>query len=170
MGNAALFVAVFLACAVEAVEALTIVLAAGVGRGWRSAVTGLITIYVVALLGEQLYGRKVGLVPRGKYDAGPALVKLGEFALECPVSAVTAIGHARSGCTCTFTMNRLLRCIAALLRKGKPQIIVCSQKQYPVISDPGFSRGINFFYGRSKNLNALGQQSFSRRRHSIQFI
>jgi uncharacterized membrane protein len=42
MGNAARFVAGFLACAVEAVEALTIVLAAGIGRGWRSAVTGLI--------------------------------------------------------------------------------------------------------------------------------
>jgi uncharacterized membrane protein len=36
-----LFVAVFLACAVEAVEATTIVLAAGVTRGWRSAVLGL---------------------------------------------------------------------------------------------------------------------------------
>ena len=31
-----LFVAVFLACAVEAVEALTIVLAVGVTRGWRA--------------------------------------------------------------------------------------------------------------------------------------
>ncbi len=39
MGNPALFIAVFLACAVEAVEALTIVLAAGVARGWRSAIT-----------------------------------------------------------------------------------------------------------------------------------
>jgi uncharacterized membrane protein len=36
MGDSALFFAVFLACAVEAVEALTIVLAAGIGRGWRS--------------------------------------------------------------------------------------------------------------------------------------
>ncbi|MCW2560715.1 MAG: hypothetical protein JWP55_4679, partial [Mycobacterium sp.] len=37
MNSSALFVAVFLACAVEAVEALTIVLAAGFGRDWRSA-------------------------------------------------------------------------------------------------------------------------------------
>jgi uncharacterized membrane protein len=36
----ALFVAVFLACAVEAVEATTIVLAAGTARDWRSAITG----------------------------------------------------------------------------------------------------------------------------------
>src|ERR1700761_6480648 len=40
-GMGALFVAVFLACAVEAVEATTIVLAAGTARDWRSALTGL---------------------------------------------------------------------------------------------------------------------------------
>ena len=42
MGAAAsaLFIAVFLACAVEAVEATTIVLAAGTARDWRSAGTG----------------------------------------------------------------------------------------------------------------------------------
>jgi uncharacterized membrane protein len=39
-GAWALFVAVFLACAVEAVEAVTIVLAAGTARDWRSAATG----------------------------------------------------------------------------------------------------------------------------------
>ncbi|HLI55199.1 MAG TPA: hypothetical protein VKU88_12795 [Acidimicrobiales bacterium] len=37
----ALFAAVFLACAVEAVEATTIVLAAGTGREWRSALQGV---------------------------------------------------------------------------------------------------------------------------------
>lgn len=41
MNGSALFVAVFLACAVEAVEALTIVLAAGTAREWRSALTGV---------------------------------------------------------------------------------------------------------------------------------
>src|SRR5215470_1513646 len=40
-GAAALFVSVFLACAVEAVEATTIVLAAGTARDWRSATWGL---------------------------------------------------------------------------------------------------------------------------------
>lgn len=41
MSAAALFIAVFLACAVEAVEATTIVLAAGTARDWRSALTGV---------------------------------------------------------------------------------------------------------------------------------
>src|SRR3954447_7285181 len=40
MSGSALFIAVYLACAVEAVEALTIVLAAGTARDWRSALTG----------------------------------------------------------------------------------------------------------------------------------
>jgi uncharacterized membrane protein len=39
-GAGALFLAVFLACAVEAVEATTIVLAAGTARDWRSALAG----------------------------------------------------------------------------------------------------------------------------------
>ena len=41
-GSGALFLAVFLACAVEAVEATTIVLAAGTARGWRSALIGMV--------------------------------------------------------------------------------------------------------------------------------
>jgi uncharacterized membrane protein len=44
-----LIVAVFLASAVEMVEALTIVVAAGVSRGWRSALEG--TVAAVAVLG-----------------------------------------------------------------------------------------------------------------------
>jgi uncharacterized membrane protein len=43
-----LALSVFLACAVEAVEALTIVLAVGVTRSWRSALTG-VGVAVVAL-------------------------------------------------------------------------------------------------------------------------
>ena len=59
MSSAALFIAVFLACAVEAVEATTIVLAAGTARDWRSALTGvgagLLTLAViVAALGPAL--------------------------------------------------------------------------------------------------------------------
>jgi len=50
---------VFLACAVEAVEALTIVLAVGLTRGWRSAMIGVATAcallaVVVAALGPAL--------------------------------------------------------------------------------------------------------------------
>lgn len=59
MNTSALFVAVFLACAVEAVEALTIVLAAGVGRDWRSALLGVgcsltVLVLIVAALGPAL--------------------------------------------------------------------------------------------------------------------
>ena len=57
--GAALFVAVFLACTVEAVEALTIVLAAGTVRDWRSALTGVgaglvVLAVIVAALGPAL--------------------------------------------------------------------------------------------------------------------
>lgn len=59
MRDVLLVLAVFLACAVEAVEALTIVLAVGVTRGWRSALqgvaAGLLTLaVVVAILGPAL--------------------------------------------------------------------------------------------------------------------
>ena len=59
MSGGALFVAVFLACAVEAVEATTIVLAAGAARDWRSALWGLfgalLTLAVlIAALGPAL--------------------------------------------------------------------------------------------------------------------
>ena len=54
-----LFVAVFLACMVEAVEALTIVLAVGLTRGWRAPLYGtgaalLVLAVVVAALGPAL--------------------------------------------------------------------------------------------------------------------
>jgi len=48
-GAGALFVAVFLACMVEGVEATTIVLAAGTARDWRSAWAG--TLAALAVLG-----------------------------------------------------------------------------------------------------------------------
>lgn len=59
MSAAFLFVAVFLACVVEAVEALTIVLAVGLTRGWRAPMYGtgaalLILAAVVAGLGPAL--------------------------------------------------------------------------------------------------------------------
>jgi uncharacterized membrane protein len=59
MNAGALFLAVFLACAVEAVEATTIVLAAGTARDWRSALTGtaaaVLTLgVIVAALGPAL--------------------------------------------------------------------------------------------------------------------
>ena len=47
MNEIALFVSVFIACVVEAVEATTIVLAAGTARDWRSAFSGVISGLVV---------------------------------------------------------------------------------------------------------------------------
>ncbi len=59
MNDAFLVLSAFLASAVEMVEALTIVLAAGVARGWRSALTGVgaatvVLAAVVAALGPAL--------------------------------------------------------------------------------------------------------------------
>jgi uncharacterized membrane protein len=73
----ALFVSVFLACAVEAVEATTIVLAAGTARDWRSATWGLIT----------------GLAVLGVITAalGPAVTRLPLPALRLFVGALLLI-------------------------------------------------------------------------------
>jgi uncharacterized membrane protein len=59
VNTAALFVTVFLACAVEAVEATTVVLAIGTARHWRSALSGTIAALVslaavVAVLGPAI--------------------------------------------------------------------------------------------------------------------
>jgi uncharacterized membrane protein len=62
-----LALSVFLACAVEAVEALTIVLAMGVSRGWRSALYGvgaalLALAVLVAALGPALAALPIGVL------------------------------------------------------------------------------------------------------------
>src|SRR3984957_20900881 len=63
MGSGALFVAVFLACFVEAVEALTIVLAAGTGRDWRSAITGVLSGVAVLAVVVAALGPSLTLIP-----------------------------------------------------------------------------------------------------------
>ena len=63
MSGGALFITVFLACVVEAVEALTIVLAAGSGRDWRSAITGVVAGVVVLALGVAVLGPVVTAIP-----------------------------------------------------------------------------------------------------------
>jgi uncharacterized membrane protein len=65
MSSAALFLAVFLACAVEAVEALTIVLAAGTSRDWRSAITGVLTGVAVLAVIVAALGPAVTAIPLG---------------------------------------------------------------------------------------------------------
>lgn len=65
MSGGALFLAVFLACAVEAVEALTIVLAAGTGRDWRSAIIGVVAGVVVLALIVAVLGPAVTAMPLG---------------------------------------------------------------------------------------------------------
>jgi uncharacterized membrane protein len=65
MSSSALFIAVFLACIVEAVEATTIVLAAGTARDWRSALTGVaaglgVLAVIVAALGPAVSALPLG--------------------------------------------------------------------------------------------------------------
>ncbi len=60
-----LFLSVFIACAVEGVEAVTIVLAAGITRGWRSAWAGsgaalALLAAIVAVLGPALTALPIG--------------------------------------------------------------------------------------------------------------
>jgi uncharacterized membrane protein len=59
----ALFASVFLACAVEAVEATTIVLAAGTARDWRSALIGLAAAVVVLAVAVIALGPAIGVLP-----------------------------------------------------------------------------------------------------------
>jgi uncharacterized membrane protein len=59
----ALFIAVFLACVVEAVEATTIVLAAGTARDWRSATTGMAGALAVLAIVVAALGPAVSEVP-----------------------------------------------------------------------------------------------------------
>jgi uncharacterized membrane protein len=61
----ALAVSVFLACAVEAVEALTIVLAVGTTRNWRSALYGVGAGLLVLAIVVAALGPAVGSIPIG---------------------------------------------------------------------------------------------------------
>ncbi|NUS16698.1 MAG: hypothetical protein HOY69_35770 [Streptomyces sp.] len=65
MSSWVLFATVFVACAVEAVEALTVVLAAGVGRDWRSALQGVGAGVLALAATVGALGPAIGLVPLG---------------------------------------------------------------------------------------------------------
>jgi len=62
-GDAFLLLSSFLACAVEMVEALTIVLAAGLARGWRSALAGLGAATVVLAVTVVALGPALTVIP-----------------------------------------------------------------------------------------------------------
>jgi uncharacterized membrane protein len=63
VGSEALFIAVFLACTVEAVEATTIVLAAGTARDWRSAAAGMAVALAVLAIIVAVLGPAVSELP-----------------------------------------------------------------------------------------------------------
>ena len=63
MNSLALFLTVFVACAVEAVEALTIVLAAGLTREWRSTFQGMAAALAVLGVTVAVLGPALTLVP-----------------------------------------------------------------------------------------------------------
>ena len=63
MSSLALFLTVFVACAVEAVEALTIVLAAGLTREWRSTFQGMAVALAVLAVIVAVLGPALTLVP-----------------------------------------------------------------------------------------------------------
>ena len=65
MSSSALFIAVFLACIVEAVEALTIVLAAGTARDWRSALIGVFAGLLTLAVIIGVLGPAVSAIPLG---------------------------------------------------------------------------------------------------------
>ena len=56
-------VSAFLASSVEAVEALTVVLAVGVVRGWRSALLGTLAAVCVLAALVAIFGRALGQIP-----------------------------------------------------------------------------------------------------------
>jgi uncharacterized membrane protein len=65
LGAVFLILSVFLACTVEAVEALTIVLAAGTVRDWRSALTGVGAGLIVLAVVVTALGPALTTVPLG---------------------------------------------------------------------------------------------------------
>jgi len=75
----ALFLAVFLACTVEAVEATTIVLAAGTARDWRSAGYGAAAALLVLTVAVVALGPALTSIPIGplRLVIGAALLLLG---------------------------------------------------------------------------------------------
>src|ERR1035441_361734 len=87
MGAGALFLAVFLACIVEAVEATTIVLAAGTARDWRSASTGMAAALGVLAVIVAVLGPAVSAIPLGALRLVVGALML-IFGLQCLRKAI----------------------------------------------------------------------------------
>jgi hypothetical protein len=82
VGGGALFVVVFLACAVEAVEALTIVLAVGTSRDWRSAIAGVVAGVLLPATVVAVLGPAVTAIPL--QGCCPSLISQTKPSLETP--------------------------------------------------------------------------------------
>ena len=92
MNSLALFLTVFVACVVEAVEALTIVLAAGLTREWRSTFQGMAAALAVLAVTVAVLG------PRSPWCRSPRLRLVVGALLADVRPAVAAQGHpARLG-------------------------------------------------------------------------
>lgn len=65
MGSTLLVLSVFLACVVEAVEALTIVLAVGISRGWRATIQGVVTGLLTLAVVIAVLGPLISSIPLG---------------------------------------------------------------------------------------------------------
>src|SRR5690349_13744615 len=65
MRDVLLFVGVFLACLVEAVEALTIVLAVGFTRGWRAVWEGVAAGMALLAVTVAVFGPALAVIPIG---------------------------------------------------------------------------------------------------------
>jgi uncharacterized membrane protein len=63
VNSAVLFLTVFLACAVEAVEATTVVLAMGTARDWRSALSGVAAGLLLLAAAVAVLGPAISAVP-----------------------------------------------------------------------------------------------------------
>src|SRR6476469_7616055 len=119
--NVILFLATFLASAVEAVEALTIVLAVGVVRGWRSTLIGVgADAGGLAAMGAAL-GRALRLIPSstlrlvggavlltfGLQWLRKAILRAGGYKPLHDEAAAFASGRAKAGSAATATAGRM---------------------------------------------------------------
>lgn len=95
MSGAFLLLSVFLASSVEAVEALTIVLATGITRGWRSSLLGAVAAGVLLSIFSAIGGPAVANIPL----AGLRLligVLLLIFGLQWLRKAILRAGHVKA--------------------------------------------------------------------------